>query len=179
MAGQLDNEQFCRNLVDVQRGLYAYIVRLVPNHLDANDVLQKTNLVLLSKQQEFRAEGNFNAWAAGVARNQALAFCRDARRDRLVFSEDIVGKIADRGLERIGESDLMFEAMELCREKLGEADRQLLDYRYNDSLSVGSIAESLGRTPHAVSQALYRIRTTLLECIRRTLGSQEGNDAGK
>lgn len=177
MPRQLDNEEFCRKLVDAQRGLYAFIVRLVPRFVDANDVLQKTNLVLLGKQREFHAEGNFNAWAAGIARNQVLAFCRDARRDRLVFSEEIIGQIADRGLDRIGDADILFEAMELRREKLGEADRELLDFRYNDNLSVGNIAETLGRSPHAVSQALYRIRTTLLECIRQKLGTPEDGNA--
>ncbi len=174
-----ENEEFCRNLLDVQRGLYAYLVRLLPNTIDANDVLQKTNVVILSKQKEYRVEADFNAWAAGIARHQVLAFCRDAKRDRLVFHGELLDQLADRGISQIGSTNVMFEAMELCKSKLIEADRELLDYRYTESLSVANIAENLGRSPHAISQALYRIRTTLLKCIQQVLSSQEGGDAYK
>ncbi len=172
---QAENEQFYRDLVNAQRGLYAYIVRLLPNTTDANDVLQETNVVLLRKQKEFRPDENFNAWAAGIARFQVMAFRRDAGRERLVFSEPLLDDLAARGVARIERTNVMFEAMELCREKLSEGDRELLDFRYADSLAVANIAEQLGRTPRAISQALYRIRITLLECIEQSLGSQSPN----
>ncbi len=179
MSREPENDEFCRKMVDAQRGLYAYIVRLLPDVADANDVLQNTNVVILSKQKDFRVEADFNAWAAGIARRQVLAFRRDAGRDRLIFREQLLDQLADRGIAQIGSADVMFEAMELCRGKLSEADRQLLDYRYAENLSVTNIAENLGRSPHAVSQALYRIRVTLLECIQRVLSSQESDDARK
>ncbi len=174
---QAENEQFYRDLVGAQRGLYAYIVRMVPNVADANDVLQETNLVLLRKQGEFRPGADFNAWAAGIARFQVLAFRRDAGRNRLVFGNELLDRLAERGVEKIDRANVLFEAMELCREKLSEPDRQLLDFRYDDGQAVAEIAEQLGRSPRAVSQALYRIRMTLLECIEQTLNAQEGRNA--
>lgn len=172
---QAENEQFYRDLVNAQRGLYAYIVRLLPSVADANDVLQETNVVLLRKQKEFRPGENFNAWAAGIARFQVMAFRRDAGRERLVFSEPLLDDLAARGADRIERTNVMFEAMELCRERLSPPDRELLDYRYADNLAVASIAQQLGRTPRAISQALYRIRITLLECIEQSVGSQSPN----
>ena len=144
---------------------------------DASDVLQKTNVVLLRRQKDFRAGADFNAWAAGIARRQVLEFYRDASRDRLVFREELLDRLADRGIGQIGSTNVMFDAMQLCRGKLSEADQQLLDYRYSDDSPVTKIAEKLGRTPHAISQSLYRIRVVLLECIEQALNSQESDDA--
>ena len=173
MSGQQYDEEFGRRLVNAQRGLFGYILRLLPNATDANDVLQETNVVILRKQQEFCVGADFNAWAAGIARHQVLAHRRDASRNRLVFSEQLLDQLAARHITEIGNTDVMFEAMELCRVKLSEADRQLLECRYADNLPVTEIAYRTGRTPHAVSQSLYRIRTALLECIQLVLASQE------
>ena len=179
MSGQQYDEEFGRRLVSAQRGLFAYILRLLPDAMDASDVLQETNLVLLRKQQEFRVAADFNAWAAGIARNQVLAFRRDASRNRLVFSAQLLDQLAARHIADIGNTDLMFEAMELCRSRLSEADQQLLASRYADNVSVTEIASKTARTPHAVSQSLYRIRTTLLECIQLVLAAQENKHVSK
>lgn len=170
MAEQRDHDEFCRCLADAQRTLYAYILRLLPHAADANDVLQETNLVLIRKQKEFRVGSDFLAWAAGIARYQVMAFRRDEGRDRLVFGDRLVDELANRGAVKTGTLDVMFEALELCRKKLSEADRGLLESRYADDLSVATIAETLGRSPRAISQALYRIRVTLLECVQQALG---------
>jgi RNA polymerase sigma-70 factor, ECF subfamily len=174
-----ENDEFCCDLVNVQRGLFAYIIRLLPNVTDANDVLQKTNLVVLSKRDDFRPGADFNAWVIGIARHQVLAFRRDASRTRLMFSEQLLGQLADRDATRLGGVNVMSEALGLCRGKLSEGDQQLLDYRYTENLSVTKIAETVGREPHAVSQALYRIRTSLLECIQQVICSEENNDGGR
>jgi RNA polymerase sigma-70 factor, ECF subfamily len=178
MTGPLSEEnEFCCKLVNVQQGLFTYILRLLPNVADANDVLQKTNVVILGKQKEFRAGGDFNAWVAGIARYQVLAFRRDAQRDRLVFRDQLLDQLADQGTARISGTNLLFEALELCRSKLSPSDRELLEYRYAENLPAAAIAENLGRSPHAVSQALYRIRIALLECIEKAVGSQESDHA--
>jgi RNA polymerase sigma-70 factor, ECF subfamily len=177
MIPHVDEEQFYRDLMNAQRGLYAFIVRLIPHAEDANDVLQETNVVLLSKKKEFRVGENFNAWAAGIARFQVLAFRRDAGRNRVVFSEPLLDQLAAKGVLTADRMNVMFEAMELCRNKLDEAERQLLDFRYSEGLSVAEIAKNLGRTPRAITQSLYRIRITLLECIERTACSLERANA--
>jgi RNA polymerase sigma-70 factor, ECF subfamily len=179
MSRQQHDEEFCRRLVDVQRGLFGYILRLLPDATDASDVLQETNAVILRKEQEFRAGTDFAAWAAGIARHQVLAFRRDVRRERLVFSDQLLDQLATRTPPQSDDADAMFEAMELCRVRLTEADQWLLESRYADNVSVAEIARTTGRTPHAVSQSLYRIRLTLLQCIQLVLASQENTHVAK
>jgi len=58
-------------------------------------------------------------------------------------------------------------ALEDCLDALSDADRQLVQDRYDRSLSMSEIAAGVGKSAAAATQALYRIRLALLECIER------------
>ncbi|NLE38742.1 MAG: RNA polymerase subunit sigma, partial [Pirellulaceae bacterium] len=64
-------------------------------------------------------------------------------------------------------------AMTDCLEKLRPRDRRMIADRYSRNLSGKQLAEQLGRTADSVFHSLHRIRTTLVECVRRTLASEE------
>jgi RNA polymerase sigma-70 factor (ECF subfamily) len=61
------------------------------------------------------------------------------------------------------------EALESCLEALPTNHHQLLKERYAPRGSVEKIAASRNKTPTAISCLLYRIRTVLVECIKRKL----------
>ncbi len=179
MSDPCDNQAFVQELIEVQRGLYTYIFRLLPNVTDANDVLQETNLVIMRKQSEYQLGTNFAAWAAAIARNQVLSFRLKMQRDRLFFDEQLLDQLAVSGLKRIGNLNPMLEALGHCKDKLNSLDQDLLEHRYGDGLSVSQLATAVGRTPRAISQALYRIRITLMQCIKQFVASEEGDHVRK
>ena len=78
-----DNNQavgeFVRRLTGCQPRLYAYIMTLVLDPHEADDVLQQANLVMWEKLDEFLACENFDALACRVAYFQVLAYRRDRR----------------------------------------------------------------------------------------------------
>jgi RNA polymerase sigma-70 factor, ECF subfamily len=160
-----DNSEFLQGMLDCQRRLYAYIVKLVVNTSDAHDVLQETNLVLTRRQAEFAQIGNFPAWAAQIAYNQVLAHWARKRRDRLHFDDELLRQLADEGAARIigDDSDLKF--LGDCLDRLSPLDRELIGKRYDASLTAREIASQAGRSAGAIAQALYRIRCTLMRCI--------------
>src|SRR5262249_34859663 len=80
-------ELFIRLLGQSHRSLHLYVMSLVPNRNDAEDILQQTNLVLWREFHQFEPGTNFTAWACRVAFNQVLAWRKRRQRDRLVFSE--------------------------------------------------------------------------------------------
>jgi RNA polymerase sigma-70 factor, ECF subfamily len=169
------DQTFVQDLIDAQRGLYTYIFRLLPNVTDANDVLQNTNLVIMRKQSEYRHGTNFAAWVAAIAHNQVLSFRLKMQRERLFFDEQLINQLAASGAKRVGNLNPMVEALEHCKEELNLIDQDLLERRYGDGLSVAQLATVVGRGPRAISQALYRIRITLMECIQQFLASREGD----
>ena len=60
-------EEFMRLFTHHQRHVYGYIRGLVPSLVEAEEVLQQTNLLLWEKFDQFQPGTNFRAWACKVA----------------------------------------------------------------------------------------------------------------
>lgn len=156
---------FVQRLADAQRGLYAYILQLLPNRADADDVLQATNLVMWSKRLQFVEGSNFAAWAARIAYYEVLTFRKQKGRDRLRFDDSLVKQLSQEAAAESGQIDAVLQTLRRCMEKLNQPDRELLQMQYADDLRPRQIAERLGRSPGAISVAMHRVRMSLLKCI--------------
>jgi RNA polymerase sigma-70 factor, ECF subfamily len=160
-------EQFVRNLTSCQPALYAYILSLLPNRNDANDVLQDTNLVMWRRSDEYVEGANFTAWAYKIARYKVLAHHRDRRRDRHIFDEELFGRLADDAEHRTGDPEGVASLLDDCVAELPATQRVLVQERYAPGGSVQDMARKLGQSAAALSVTLSRIRNALLACIQR------------
>src|SRR5205814_6679679 len=66
--------QFIRLMTRHERLVYGYILSLVPNWADADEILQETNIRLWEEFEKFQAGTNFAAWAIRVAHFQVLTW---------------------------------------------------------------------------------------------------------
>ena len=164
---------YIEQLVALQTRLYAYILTLLADTQAAEDVLQETNLVLFRKASEFTAGTDFDAWAFCTARNQCLAYWALRGRDRLVLADHLLFECTTRAPMSQPEFDRRRDALSECLQRLPANQLELVRARYAPGASVGQIAKTLGRTEAAISQSLYRIRTTLGRCIQMRL-TKEG-----
>ena len=82
--------EFSQDLTSIQKSLYGYILSLLPNRSDAEDVLQETNLILCKKATEFDPKGHFQGWAFKIARYQVMSHLTKSKRSRLHFSNEII-----------------------------------------------------------------------------------------
>ena len=165
-------EPFLVLVTGAQRMLHAFILRLVPSLSDADDILQETNLVLWSKQSEYTPGSDFRAWAFRIARFQVMAHRKRQSLDRLVFGDELVGRLARLGESRGEAFDEKRELLIECLQELKDSQRQLLDDHYGDRLSGREIAEKTGRNVDAVFQAMHRARAVLLRCIEQGLAER-------
>lgn len=172
--GEVD-EAFVQLLTAEQFRLLQYIAMLLGDPHAANNVLQETNLVLWRKSGEFQPGTSFSAWARQVAYWQVQAYVRDRRRDRHVFSEQLIDQLANRDYETIDEAENRI-ALRHCLKQVSNSNLQLLRQRYEQGLSIASLAQRLGRTQSAVKVGLMRIRRALLKCIEKQL-AEHGLDA--
>lgn len=166
-------EAFIQLLGQSHRRLYLYVVSLVPNRNDAEDVLQQTNLVLWREFESFEPGTNFTGWACRVAFNQVLAWRKRRDRDRLVFSEAFLAAVSEEvsnDAERLEERSRQLAG---CLDKLPEHHRELIRLRYSEGNAVEAIAERLDRTADAVYRMLSRVRQSLHDCVSHSL-SREG-----
>jgi RNA polymerase sigma-70 factor, ECF subfamily len=164
---------FADQLTAIQRGLYAYILTLLPSPGDASDVLQETNVVLWRDSARFEPGTDFRAWAYRVAYFQVLAQRRKKGRDRLRFDESLLKDIA-KDIEHQA-PEMEEEAMVLrgCLDKLPATDRELIACRYDAGVSVKLMATKLQQSPNAVAVRLFRIRQTLLDCVEQGASKQQ------
>jgi len=168
---QQRHQQFLRAFTTHEPALRAFVRRLVPARADADDVLQEVAIVLWEKFDEFRAGGDFRAWACGIARFKALAWLRDRGRDRLVLAGDVVELIADESLRDEPRLERRRLALETCFEQVPPAERELLARAYQPSARIQDVAVASGRSVAGFYQWLYRMRRALLECVERALAS--------
>lgn len=163
--------EFAVQMTQCQRRLHAFIISMVWNPSDADDVLQQTNLVLWEKAAEFDPARPFLPWALRFAQLQVMAWLKARQRQRVVFDDDLVRAFAvDAAAEPAFDARRM--ALASCLQKLGQPQRDLVMRRYEPHGSVNAMAVAVGITPKAVSDRLRRIRQTLLDCMIRTLAQE-------
>ena len=163
------SEEFIRAFTQSQRPLFLYLLPLVGNPSDADEVLQETNLVIWSKYDQFELGTNFLAWGRAIARLEVFRFRRSRGRKLVYLEDDILEIVAERA-EGISEQTLARqEALALCVGKLKPRDQELIRMRYSPGVNGDKVAEMLGRPANSVYQSLGRIRRVLMECVRLQL----------
>lgn len=155
-------------LTKAQLGLLRYITALVGNPEEASNILQETNLLLWQKMDNFEFGTNFDAWATKTAYWQVKAYVRDRCRERLVFSENIVTQLAERG-GNFADMDDTIVALRVCLKKLRDRDYDLLRLRYDAGFTVQKLSGHIGKSPAAIKGALLRARRLLRTCIEHRL----------
>jgi RNA polymerase sigma-70 factor, ECF subfamily len=162
------NEVFVELLALHQRRLYGFIYTLVPNPADAEDLLQKTSLVLWQKFNEFDLARSFPAWACGIAHREVLHYLRAKRRSRVVFSDELIARLAQIRQKREESRRADPGVLAGCVEELSENDRKLVKLCYATKRNIKAAAATLDRPVASVYMSLVRIRRLLMDCIRRT-----------
>ncbi|MBI1346001.1 sigma-70 family RNA polymerase sigma factor [bacterium] len=155
-----------------QRRLYLHILMQVTHPVDAEEILQETNLIAWSKFAQFQLGTNFLAWVSQIATFEIMKYRSRKRRERLQFSEEFLEVVAQESLARTDELEQRRLALVHCLQKLRPSDRELIQQRYAPGESGKALAETMGRPANSVYQSLGRIRRTLLECIERRLAAE-------
>jgi len=166
------NAEFVELFTKNQRRIYLYILAQVPRPVEAEEILQETNMVVLRKSEQFRPGSNFYAWACQIAQYEVLKFRDRSRRDRLYFSDNFLAQVAEEALVNSDQLEIRRQALADCLGKLRPKDRELIQQRYAPGENGLSIAQVMGRPVNSVYQSLSRIRKTLLECVNRSLAAE-------
>ncbi len=164
---------FLRQFTANEAAIRAFVRRLVPARADADDIMQDVSVVLWEKFESFLEDGNFRAWAFGVARFEVLAWLRDKGRDRLVLSEKVVERFGEEAESAEPRLARQREALERCIVEVAPAQRDLLLRAYEPGARIADLARASRRSEPGFYQWLYRMRKLLLECIRRNLAKEE------
>ena len=165
-------QRFLRLFTTHEPAIRAFVRKLVPSRTDADDVLQEVAIVLWERFDDFREDGSFRSWAYGIARLKALSRLRDMSRNRLVLAGDVIDMIAEKSLESDLQLEKQRDLLDQCFKKVPAKDQELLAMAYQANVEMQHVAAVSGRSLRGFYQWLYRMRSMLLECIRRELAKE-------
>ena len=136
-------EEFVSLITQHQMALLAFLLSLVSNRSDAEDILQRVNVALWRKRESFELGTSFRAWAFTVARWEARAFFKEqGRKSWLLYDDEVAGVVADR-LASVPQRSIegISSALERCLEKLSANNRGMIIDRYQRGLSFRECGE--------------------------------------
>ena len=144
------NGEFVQLFTHHQRRLFLYILSQVHNPVDAEEILQETNVVIWSKCSKFQPGTNFLAWVSQIANFEVMKYRTRKRRENLVFSDEFLETVAQASLERSEELETRRAALADCLNKLRLKDRELIQQRYAPGERGTHLAEQIGRPANSV-----------------------------
>lgn len=158
--------KFNKLITDVQSQLFSFIFSLVPHKEDAEDILQKTNLILCEKQETFDPNvASFKTWSFQIARYQVMGHNTRHSRSKISFSSELTETLADDIIDN-DTPVIQKKALDKCYAKLPEHMHKIAELRFKRDLSMKEISLCINRPVGSVSATLHRIRQHLMGCIK-------------
>jgi RNA polymerase sigma-70 factor, ECF subfamily len=156
--------------------LYRFVKRRVSNSALAEDIAQGTLCRALESLRGFRGEAALFTWLCTLCRRELSARCGEfnpAAGAASLAEDDPEVRAA---LESLVASDSTDPLLATDRAQLGQAIRVALDYlpapygailewKYLRDMSIGEIAQRLGRSPKAAESLLTRARDAFREAF--------------
>lgn len=159
----IKHQQFTERVVRNQHRVFRYIVSLVPNRADAEELFQQTCLTLWEHWESYDAALEFVPWACGIAHNHVRNFYRKSQNAQAPLDPELLEALAQRSRERQQPDDLL-TALRECLGKLS-ADHRAVVENYYSGESVQALALRRAATPNAIYKLLHRLRLALHECV--------------
>jgi RNA polymerase sigma-70 factor (ECF subfamily) len=161
-------DTFLRLFSQYSRRIYEFVLTILPNHADAEEVFQNACVILWRKFDSYDPNGSFVSWACRIAYLEMLELHRIKKRS-MTFDNDVMESLVAEMATRIDNSPSREDALEECLKKLDGEDRRLVEERYYQQYAPKEIARKWSRSVHSVYRSMVRIHAQLRDCVERTL----------
>jgi RNA polymerase sigma-70 factor (ECF subfamily) len=145
-----------------KNGLFLFLVRILSNARDAEDVLQDTFVKVLNERSRLKNPAALKSWVFTIARNEAFAQINLRKHlrnlddnDENVFVSDLAPTDYEKS-ERIA-------VLENMLDKLLPQYKEVLVLREYESMTYEEIAEVTGTTVSSVKSRLFKARIALMK----------------
>lgn len=167
-----EHARFLRLYTGIQNKLFAFILAVVHNRNDAEELFQETSVILWERFDTYQEEKPFSAWALGIARNKVLEYLRANKRSRKLFSDSVyeqIIRVSEGGTDDIPQR---VSALKSCLKSLKDADQKLISFRFHENIPVKLLSQHTGRSADSLYKSLSRILHSLKLCIERKLAGE-------
>ncbi len=174
-ANDESTKEFLLLLGQHERRLRGFILSLVPNWADADDIAQDVRIRLWEQFEGYDRSKDFGVWARAIA--YFLVLTHREKQSRLHAHERVSTRFLEAVAEEVAEAskelDAGLLALKDCFDKLPEAKKELLLNYYAGDQTTREIASASGMSFDATRQAILRARITLRDCIEKALHGED------
>jgi RNA polymerase sigma-70 factor (ECF subfamily) len=148
------------------KAMYNICIRMVPNKIDAEDVLQDAFVSAFRNLKSYRGDSSFGAWLKRIVINKCIDFLRQKRSFIL---DEFTDRVADIPETDEGIPDLDPEIVHHAIKELPEGARVVFNLFCMEGYRHKEIAETLGISESTSKSQYLRARTLLQEKLKSTL----------
>ena len=158
-----------------QQRMYAVVRRLIPDHDDADDVVQEAFIRAYQALPEFRAESQLFTWLYRIAVNVAMNFNRRKKLhetsdiDELMYDPASDDAKPDEVLEKTEFRHLVEQAIQALPEK----QRVVFQMRYFDEMPYEEMAKVLNKSVGGLKANYFHAVRKVASQVRRELGEPD------
>ena len=160
-------------LAKVQLRLLGFICKLTGDIAASEDILQNVNVKIWEKRHEYDPARPFYTWACAFAKYEVMTHRKHIAREKRVFSDAFIEEMANRLAQPDPDASNRLAFLEACRRELSGNLRQMIEWYYEDRLSIADIARRLGRNEGSVANSLYYARHLLRLCIEGKVATEK------
>ena len=173
----MTEEEYLQEITSHQKRIYSFLKHLHPYPNEVDDILQESNITLMSKYAEFDSSKAFIPWALTIARWTWMAHKQQRRRslEKIThFPEEIASEGWDYLIDPLTSSRAKEETERafLRREVLNKASQKLLPVEKAvlslslEGKSLSEIAEELGASYGATCARKRRLLIKLKKMVQ-------------
>lgn len=167
------SEEFVRLYTASQTEIHRYILAMVPDRENAQEILQETVLDLWKKLDQYDRSQPFVNWGCRFALNRVLKYRREQGKASKLLSPAMLEQLAvEQESEPSAWKRRREHALTLCLEELPKKDHALLMNRYGKAQSIKQAAAEAGKTADSLYSRLKRLRAALYDCVQRRLAEE-------
>ncbi|HOT73858.1 MAG TPA: sigma-70 family RNA polymerase sigma factor [Anaerohalosphaeraceae bacterium] len=166
-------DEFVNLLVPNQRRIQAFILILVPNLNDAEDIYQDTLAEMWKQFDKYQAGTDFVAWAITIAKYKIFSFRRETIRSKVCFDEQVYNFLEPAAAAKARTLQDHLDVLKRCVQNLSKHEVLLLKMRYENEMTFQRISEQIGKTPAAIHRIMAGIHSRLALCVRRGLRAEQ------
>lgn len=160
------DENACQKLLNIYKGrIFSYILRMVKNYHDAEDLTFDTFIKCFRALESFDRSRRFSTWLFSIAHNTTIDFFRKKRiqyeyiDERYAANTDFV-----REYERKRKMELIDQAIT----QLAPIDRELVLLFHKEEYSYQEISDIVHLPTTTIKTRLHRARKRLRDIVRHT-----------
>jgi RNA polymerase sigma-70 factor (ECF subfamily) len=165
--------EFARLFSKHDRNIFLFVLSLVPNWADAEEIQQETNVKLWQEFDKFELGTDFGAWARTIAWYEVMRFREREQRTRQNVSRAFLDLVAARVSSIADDSEDRSVVLAECVDDLSVFSRELVRLYYTVGRTAKDIASELQSTPDAIYKALQRARFQLRACVTQKLSGRK------